>query len=84
MRSRKEILQREINEVQEKQESLCKLITVLEVEYFSLVEKADKEQNILFVTKPSAMKRKRDEKKLEVEQLKKALGILIKKKKDIN
>ena len=58
VKKQNEILQKEINELKEKKEHLVKTAATLDEEFVALVEKAEKEQKKMLVTKANAMKRK--------------------------
>ena len=57
---------------------------MLDDEFVNLVERAEKEQNLMIVTKATAMKREKEENKSEIEKLEATLNILAKKKEDLN
>ena len=57
---------------------------MLDDEFVNLVERAEKEQNLMLVTKATAMKREKEENKSEIEKLEATLNILAKKKEDLN
>ena len=59
VKQQKDILQEEINDLQKKKEYLVKTTAMLDDEFVSLVERAEKEQNLMLVTKATAMKRKK-------------------------
>ena len=83
MKQQKEILQKEIIYLEEKKECLLKTRLMLDEEFFTLVEKAEKEQNLMLVIKATAMKRKNKDKKSEMEKIEKALDIPTKKKRGV-
>ena len=66
LKQQKEILQKEIIDLEDKKGCLLKTRLMLDDEFFTLVEKAEKEQNLMLVTKATAMKRKSKDKKSEI------------------
>ena len=79
VKQQKDILQEGIDDLQKKKEYLVKTTAMLDDEFVNLVERAEKEQNVMLVTKATAMKRKKEENKSEIEKLEATLNILAKK-----
>ena len=57
---------------------------MLDDDFVTLVQRAEKEQNMLLVTKANAMKRKTEDIDSELQSIEKACEILAKKKKDLH
>ena len=77
------IIDENIKSVQQKTDLLNKTCVSLENEFIELFERAEKESNMHHVIKGNALKRKFDEKKLEVKALEAELDQLKSKRKKV-
>ena len=85
LKQQKEILQQEITDLEEKKEYLLKTRLMLDEEFCTLGESRKRAKfNASHYSKATAMKRKSEDKKSEIEKIEKALDILTKKKKHIS
>ena len=80
----KAIILSEIEDVKFQITLLTKTSVMLEKEFVSCVEQAEKENDISLVSKANAVKRKSEEKKEDVAKLEGALLLLEEKKKKLN
>ena len=81
--NRKAIIISEINEVQLKHDEIAKTCMMLDEEFVASVRDAEENNDMLLVVKANAMKRRCEEKKVEIKELEKALAILPEKRKKL-
>ena len=74
-------MNQEIKDVQAKCDQLKKTSEMLQNEFIQYVEEAEKKPSLSLISKATAMKRKPNEKREEVTNLEKTLGILEQKGK---
>ena len=77
----RKILEREIEETKVKREQLVKTCEMLDSDFVSYVEEAEKKQDMKLISKANALKRRSEEKKEEIKKLEEAVGVLEEKKK---
>ena len=78
----KSIINSEIDEVKSKVSQLMKTVKILENDFITCVENAEKENNLSLISKSNALKGKSVEKKEQIQQLDKSLDILKTKQLD--
>ena len=81
--NRKAIIISEINEVQLKHDEIAKTCIMLDEEFIASVRDAEEKNDMLLEVKANAMKRRCEEKKVEIKELEKALAILQEKRKKL-
>ena len=79
----KAILEQEPKKVDLKKDKIEKTFKFLDEEFAANVEKADKENDITYISKTNSLKRKSNEKKIEFKKLEQVIGILQGKRKSL-
>ena len=77
----RKILERDIEETKVKREQLVKTCEMLDSDFVSYVEEAEKKQDMKLISKANALKRRSEEKKEDIKKLEEAIGVLEEKKK---